>query len=210
MSNRTLLIKGAIRHDDDVAEVLTLKVSRYDPYGYSEECSIFEVNFQDDKGTKTLSLEFVNLYETCYLRDINYIEKEWSDNGLLMAISVSFHLTKFERFIIIGNYLFETITRIFSKNSIYPEIVLKESEYNKNSSYYINYLPRDIIVKHNDDVFGIIPEDTILDSALENNIELKHMCKAGICMKCRKKFSQEPAWLFLQMKKIIWLSLNTY
>ena len=37
---------------------------------------IFEVNFQDDKGTKTLSLEFVNLYETCYLRDINYIEKE--------------------------------------------------------------------------------------------------------------------------------------
>ena len=48
-----------------------------------------------------------------------------------MAISVSFHLTKFERFIIIGNYLFETITRIFSKNSIYPEIVLKESEYNK-------------------------------------------------------------------------------
>ena len=52
MSNRTLLIKGAIRHDDDVTEVLTLKVSRYDPYGYSEECPYLKLTFKMIKGLK--------------------------------------------------------------------------------------------------------------------------------------------------------------
>ncbi|WP_162473706.1 2Fe-2S iron-sulfur cluster-binding protein [Serratia microhaemolytica] len=187
MSNKTLLIKGAIRHDDDSSEVQRLRVSRYDPYGYNNESSVFEIHFYDDGNNKILSLEFVNLYDACYLRDVVYLGDEWSVDGLLMAISVSFHLTRFKRFIIVGSYLFETITRIFSNNYIFREITLMESEHNGSKAYHINYSFSEIMVIHHDDAFAITPDETILDCALENNVELKHMCKAGICMKCRKK-----------------------
>lgn len=187
MSNKTLRIKGAIRHNDNGSEVLRLLVSRHDPYGYNDECSIFEINFCDDEYNEILSLEFVNLYETCYLRDIIYSGEKWSVNGFLMAISVSFHLTGFSRFIVVGSYLFETITRAFSNNENYRELTLVESEHNSSKSYDINYSFSEIMVKHHEDIFSVTHDEPILDCALKNDVELKHMCKAGICMKCRKK-----------------------
>ncbi|AVF38256.1 2Fe-2S iron-sulfur cluster-binding protein [Rahnella sikkimica] len=187
MDQKKLLVKGAFLQNDSVIAVSKIMVSRFDPHGYNKECSVFELKFNDEERNTSLSLEFVNLYETCYMRDAIYTGEKWSADSLLMSISISFYMTGYEKYIIIGSYLFEDISSIFKCNSNYPELTLVESEYNGSKAYNIVYSREKIRVTHQDNIFSISPENTILDCAIENEIELKHMCKAGICMKCRKK-----------------------
>ncbi|OVZ84558.1 2Fe-2S iron-sulfur cluster-binding protein [Yersinia intermedia] len=184
---KNLLVKGAIHHHNSNPVVSKLNVSRFDPYGYNKECSVYEVRFNDEERNTSLLLEFVNLYDTCYMRDAIYSGDHWNADGLLMSISISFYMTSYEKYIIVGSYLFESISNTFKYNSNYPELTLVESEYKGGKAFYIYYSPEKIRVSHRDDIFSVSTDNTILDSAIENDIELKHMCKVGICMKCRKK-----------------------
>jgi ferredoxin len=78
-----------------------------------------------------------------------------------------------ERFCIIG--------------SAFPEIKLSKSKYGSGLIYDITYSEQDIVISHGSNTFSSLSGKSVLDSALENDIELKYMCKSGICLKCRKK-----------------------
>ena len=182
----TLLIKGAINTSGDKPEVLKMEVSRHDPYQYDKECAVFEILFKHDEQL-LLKLELVNLYELCYLRDLIYPEERWSEDGLLMALSVALKFTGFDEFLITGDYLFSKVDHLQARNAGFREIVIQETTVKSARAYLVKYAPDEILITHKLDGFPAENEGSILDDALSNGIELKHMCRAGICMKCRKK-----------------------
>lgn len=186
MSLNTLLIKGAINTSGDKPEVLKMEVSRHDPYQYDKECAVFEILFKHDEQL-LLKLELVNLYALCYLRDLIYPEERWSEDGLLMALSVALRFTGFDEFLITGDYLFSKVNHLQARNAGFREIVFQETTVKSSRAYLVKYVPEEILITHKLDGFPAETKGSILDDALSNGIELKYMCRAGICMKCRKK-----------------------
>ncbi|GKW40920.1 2Fe-2S iron-sulfur cluster-binding protein [Pectobacterium parvum] len=186
MSFNTLLIKGAINTSGDKPEVLKMEVSRYDPYQYDEDCAVFEIIFKHGE-LQLLKIELVNLFELCYLRDLIYLEDRWSEDGLLMALSVALKFTGFAEFLITGDYLFSKVNHLQVRNTRFKEIVFQETTVKSSKAYLVKYVPDEILITHNPDGFSPGNEGSILDNALSKGIELKYMCRAGICMKCRKR-----------------------
>lgn len=186
MSIETLLFKGAINTSCEKPEVFSIKLSRHDPYGYNPECSIFNLIFSRDE-THLMTLEFVNLHDLCYLRDIIYSAHQWCTNGVLMAISIAMKFSGFHEIKIIGSYLFGRISELKKNNNIFKEVIIVESSFKGGFCYLIKYIPSEITIVHKKEVFSLDGGNSLLDSALACGIELKHMCRAGICMKCRKK-----------------------
>ena len=186
MSLNSLLIKGAINTSGDKPEVLRLEVLRYDPYRYDQDCAVFEIHFKHCENI-LLKIELVNLFDLCYLRDLVYSEHIWDANGLLMALSVAFKYTGFKEFLVTGDYLFHRINDIQSHNIGFKEIIFYETYVKAERAIIVKYAPDEILINHKGDGFSVNDENSILDDALNNGVELKYMCRSGICMKCRKK-----------------------
>lgn len=186
MSPNSLLIKGAINTSGEKPEVLKIEVSRHDPYQYDKDCAVFEILFKHGEQL-ILKFELVNLFDLCYLRDLVYIEDKWDANGLLMALSVTLKYTGFKEFLITGDYLFPRVNYLQSHNMGFKEIVFQETTVKSEKAFLVKYVPDEMLIIHKDDGFSSGNEGSILDDALNKGIELKYMCRAGICMKCRKK-----------------------
>ncbi|EBS1326650.1 hypothetical protein D6T51_21465 [Salmonella enterica subsp. enterica serovar Muenchen] len=186
MSLNSLLIKGAINTSGDKPEVLKMEVSRHDPYQYDKDCAVFEIQFKHG-GQLLLKIELVNLFDLCYLRDLVYPEDRWDANGLLMALSVTLKYTGFKELLITGDYLFPRVKYLQSHNTDFKEIIFQETTDKSKKAFLVKYSPDEMLITHKHDGFPANNEGSILDDALNNGIELKYMCRAGICMKCRKK-----------------------
>lgn len=186
MSLNTLLIKGAINTSGEKPEILQMEVFRHDPYHYDRDCAVFEIIFKYGEQW-LMKIELVNLFKLCYLRDLIYQEDRWSEDGLLMVLSVALKFTGFEEFLITGDYLFSTVNRLQAHDSGFKEIVFQEMTVKSSKAYLVKYVPDEILITHKLDGFSPGNEGSILDEALSKGIELKYMCRAGICMKCKKK-----------------------
>jgi ferredoxin len=186
MSPNSLLVKGAINTSGAKPEVLKLQVSRHDPYQYDEDCAVFEILFKHGEEL-LLKIELVNLFDLCYLRDFVYSESRWDGKGLLMALSVAMRYTGFKEFLITGDYLFSQVNYLQDHSMAFKEIIFHEVTVKLKKAFLVKYIPNEILITHKYDDFSAGGEVSILDDGLNNGVELKYMCKSGICMKCRKK-----------------------
>ncbi|MBP2858793.1 (2Fe-2S)-binding protein [Dickeya oryzae] len=186
MNPGVLSIKGVIKLSGGHPEVIKISVRADTLHEYDDECSGFNVVF-DGGENNFLKLVLKNLEGESYLEDVLYPEELWCESGLLMALSVVFYVTGLTKIKVVEREIFALIGKLEKSNRTFPEINISELENKSNKVYEISYSYEEIVVSHNTDVFSLSVEQSILDAALSRNIELKHMCRSGICMKCRKK-----------------------
>jgi len=186
MSLNTLLIKGAINTSGEKPEVLKMEVLRQNLHQHDKDSSAFEIIFKAGD-SQLLKMIFTELFGLNYLEDVICLQDGWSNDGILMAISVSLGFAKISELYVKNESVSSKVKFLFSCNEAFKEISLHEALLESGKVNLIKYTPAEILVVHESRGFSARNEGSLLDSALDQGVDLKYMCKAGICMKCRKK-----------------------
>lgn len=186
MSFNSLLIKGAVNTSGEQPEVLKMEVSRHEPSQDDKGHVVCEIVF-NHADQQLLKIGLMNLSGIYYLQELSYREERWSEAGVLMALSVAFKLTGYGEFIIAANELVSKAEHLQASNTGFRELIFQEVTINSVRVFRIKHVPEEILITHNVDGFSPQREGSLLDAALDQGVELKYMCRSGICMKCRKK-----------------------
>lgn len=186
MSFNSLLIKGAVNTSGEKPEVLKMEVSHHDISQDGRGHVVCEIIF-NHADQQLLKIGLINLSGVYYLQELSYQEERWSEAGVLMALSVALKLTGYSEFIITGDEVVTKADHLQASNTGFRELIFQETIVNSVRAYRIKHVPEEILITHNFDGFSPQSDGSLLDAALGQGVELKYMCRAGICMKCRKK-----------------------
>lgn len=111
-------------------------------------------------------------------------KKEHQIIGLMLCAIINIH--SIERVWVMDSDYADAI-RNFHQNGDYPEIEIFNEKINGKSALLIYYSPNKVKVRYQSrQIKCSKPEvESILDSALNDGIDIKHLCKSGVCGKCR-------------------------
>ncbi|WP_417884477.1 2Fe-2S iron-sulfur cluster-binding protein [Vibrio rumoiensis] len=171
---------GALTTANDTTRVVNFKLTTQNDASatnvtyavFIDEVPSYKIEFCRDDGN-----EFVAFYSTL---------KHDENKVIGMLLSAIVHIQSCERIWITEEFTASAI-REYCKNGDYPEIQAFNEIVNSQSALLVYYRTNKIKVHYQQSQFkcNYAKQASILDAALKSQVNINHLCKSGVCGKCR-------------------------